>query len=52
MLTYAEMAYLRRHWGVVVRRQAAGVATVWHRDGTEGRYAIETLKGIIEEAAA
>ena len=51
-LTPTERAWLARHHGIVVRIECNGVATVWHRDGTEGRYAIETLKGIIEEAAA
>lgn len=45
-LSYAEMAYLKRHWGVVVRRQVAGVARIWLCDGTAADYAIEHLRYI------
>lgn len=52
MLTYAEMAYLRRHWGVVVRRQVAGVARIWLCDGTPADYAIEHLRYIVRGGEA
>lgn len=48
-LNYAEMGLLKRRHGITVRIQSEGVAHVTHRDGTQGRYAIEHLRGAVKK---